>query len=58
MGIIITNTTPFLSKIELGEFIAQGVICPIQQVIFNPVLVLNETERKGGFGSTNLKNDG
>ncbi len=56
IGIIITNTNPTLAKINLGEFIAQGVICPIQQVIFNPVLVLNETERKGGFGSTNKNN--
>lgn len=56
IGIIITNTTPFLSKIEIGESIAQGVICPIIKADFDLVLSLNETERKGGFGSTNKKN--
>lgn len=55
VGIIITNTTPFLSKIEIGEAIAQGVICPTLQANFELVNELSDTQRgEGGFGSTNV----
>lgn len=54
IGIIIMNTTPYLAKIELGEALAQGVICPIEQVSFKQVTELPNTVRgEGGFGSTN-----
>lgn len=39
--------------IKRGERIAQGVICPVQQVDFEEVQELDETNRgSGGFGST------
>lgn len=54
IGLIISNTTPYLAKIDLGEALAQGVICPVEQVSFNQVESLTETERgEGGYGSTN-----
>ena len=40
-------------EIKKGDRIAQGVICPIIQVVFKEVNELNETERNtGAFGST------
>lgn len=55
IGIILINTTPYLCKIELGEALAQGVICPIEKVSFKQVDNLSETQRgEGGFGHTNV----
>ena len=53
IGIIIMNNTPFLSKIQLGDRIAQGVIKKFQHALWQPVQELNSTERgDDGFGST------
>ena len=42
--------------IERGERIAQMVIAPITQALFNPVDSLDDTARgAGGFGSTGVK---
>ena len=42
-------------KINIGDRIAQGVICPVIQVEFAEVLKLDETQRgTGGFGSTGI----
>ena len=40
-------------EIKKGDRIAQGIICPIIQVVFEEVNELNKTERNtGAFGST------
>lgn len=54
IGIIITNTTQFLSKVQLGEAIAQGVVTDYTKAEFEYVDDLTYSERgEGGFGSTN-----
>lgn len=56
--IIMENTNEFspfddgIFTIDVGQRIAQGVICPIQQVEFEETEELSTTERAGGFGST------
>ena len=40
--------------IKNGDRIAQAVICPIEKVNIIEVEELDETERKGGFGSTGV----
>lgn len=58
IGIIISNTTQFLAKIDLGEAIAQGVISNYDTAYFVEVEDLSETSRgEGGFGSTNKERD-
>lgn len=53
VGIIICNTTPWLSEVKLGESIGQGVLAKHERAKF--VLDnLSETQRgEGGYGSTN-----
>jgi len=54
--IILINTNHFLSKIEIGERIAQGVVTDYYQVEFSEVKELSSTDREaGGFGSTGTK---
>lgn len=52
----VVNTTNFLSKIDIGEAVCQGVIAPIEQAEWeqvNDVLQLSVTIRgAGGFGHT------
>lgn len=51
--IIMENTGDDSKRITKGERIAQGIIAPIQQVVFDEVTELDETDRgAGGFGST------
>jgi dUTP pyrophosphatase len=50
IGVILYNSTPFLSKIEKNERIAQLVINKIEKT---KEFLLEETMRNGGFGSTN-----
>lgn len=52
--VIITNTSShMLVRVNAGDRIAQGVICPIEQAEFEVVDELTNTERgTGGFGST------
>jgi len=53
IGVILINNTPFLSRITLGDRIAQGVAMKVQHVIWNQKSKLDETKRgDGGFGST------
>ena len=55
IGIIIVNNTPFLSRIQLGDRIAQGVLIKFQHALWQPVKTLDETSRgEGGFGSTGV----
>lgn len=56
IGLILYNTTPFLSKVTIGERLAQGVIMDYQQSEFEFVDTLVETQRgEGGYGSTGTK---
>ena len=51
--IILINLGQEKFIINKGDRIAQGVVCPVKQVIFEEVEELPSTERgSGGFGST------
>lgn len=53
IGVIVYNTDSYNFAISAGDRIAQGVIAPIEQVTFEEVTELGNTERgAGGFGST------
>ena len=53
VGIILHNTGSDSVDINVGDRIAQGVVCPVEQVTFKVVEDLDATERaSGGFGST------
>ena len=54
VGIILHNHGTENFVINPGDRIAQGVICPIIQAELEEVSELDETERKGGFGSTGI----
>jgi len=52
--IIMENTGDAAHFIQVGDRIAQGVICPVIQVQLEEVQELSNTARgEGGFGSTN-----
>lgn len=53
--VIVENTGDESFTVNAGERIAQGKIVPIVQAEFEEVEELDETERKGGFGSTGTK---
>lgn len=56
LGIILVNLSTESFTIENGERIAQMVISKFEQVQWEQVTVLSETERgAGGFGSTGTK---
>ncbi|MCP1995247.1 dUTP diphosphatase [Flavobacterium sp. HSC-61S13] len=56
LGIILVNLSADPFTIENGERIAQMVISKFEQIQWEPVTVLSETERgAGGFGSTGTK---
>lgn len=53
VGIIIDNIGSDEFKVRMHDRIAQGVICPVNQVSFKEVKDLNETERGDqGYGSS------
>lgn len=53
VGVIIYNSTTFLAEINIGEYIAQGVITNYHKSSFVDSNELQETVRGvGGFGST------
>lgn len=52
IGIILYNSTQFLAEIHLGEAVAQGVLARHEKASFNQTAEVKDTERKGGFGST------
>lgn len=52
--IIMENTGDTTHFIQVGDRVAQGVICPVIQVQLEEVQELSDTARgEGGFGSTN-----
>ena len=52
--IIMENTGDTTHFIQVGDRVAQGVICPVIQVQLGEVQELSDTARgEGGFGSTN-----
>lgn len=56
LGIILVNLSTESFTIENGERIAQMVISKFEQIQWEQVTVLSETERgAGGFGSTGTK---
>lgn len=55
IGVIVINLGQETIWIEDGERIAQFVLNKVEQIEWETVDSLNETERKGGFGSTNNK---
>lgn len=55
IGVIVINLGQETVWIEDGERIAQFVLNKVEQIEWETVDSLNETERKGGFGSTNNK---
>ena len=53
IGIILINNTPFLNKVSIGDFVAQGVIAKYQKATFEVRTELESSLREeGGFGST------
>lgn len=55
VNIILHNTSDRILAMSEGSKIAQGVICKVDQVEFEEVDELSETERgNGGFGSTGV----
>jgi len=54
IGLILTNTSNALVRINKNERIAQMEITPYIQAKFEAVEELTVTERKGGFGSTGV----
>lgn len=56
VGVILINhgTEPFV--VGQGDRIAQLVVCKVEQIVWNIVDVLDETDRgAGGFGSTKIQ---
>ena len=56
IGIILINNSKFLTRINLGEHLAQGILSSYDQIIWKRVQTLSETVRgEGGFGHTDNK---
>lgn len=54
-GVILVNHGPELFIVRQGDRVAQAVLNKVDQIKWNQVESLDETERKGGFGSTGVK---
>lgn len=54
-GVILVNNGNLLFRVKQGDRIAQAVLGKVEQINWNVVDSLEETERKGGFGSTGTK---
>lgn len=55
IGVIMINLSPDTQTIQSGERIAQMVIAKYEQITWEPVEILGETDRgAGGFGSTGV----
>ena len=53
LGVILLNTSASNFEINLGDRIAQAVVCPVVKADFQFVETLDETDRSsGGFGSS------
>lgn len=58
VGVILLNTSKESFTIERGDRVAQGVVAQFEQVTWQEVDELSETERgTGGFGSTGQKGE-
>jgi dUTP pyrophosphatase len=55
IGVILINLGLETAWIEDGERIAQFILNKVERLIWNQVQKLEETSRKGGFGSTGVK---
>ena len=55
IGVILFNTSDEDFPIETGDRIAQIVLNKVEQINWIEVDELEDTDRKGGFGSTNIK---
>jgi dUTP pyrophosphatase len=56
--VILMNNTKYLSRINFGDAIAQGVLTSVYQTDFEIVTELTETARgEGGFGHTSEKKE-
>ena len=55
IGVILFNTSDEDFKVEAGDRIAQIVLNKVEQINWVEVDELDETDRNGGFGSTNIK---
>lgn len=55
IGVILFNTSDEDFPIEAGDRIAQIVLNKVEQINWVEVDELDKTDRKGGFGSTNIK---
>lgn len=55
IGVIIINLGQETAWIEDGERIAQFILNKVERIDWEEVETLNETTRKGGFGSTGTK---
>ena len=55
IGVILFNTSDEDFEVKAGDRIAQIVLNKIEQINWIEVDELDETNRKGGFGSTNIK---
>lgn len=55
IGVILINLSGDSQYIETGERIAQFVLNKVEQIEWEQVVSLDETERRGGFGSTGVK---
>ena len=56
IGVILVNLSKEPFVIENGERVAQMVIAKYEQITWEPVEILSETDRgAGGFGSTGVK---
>ena len=58
VGVVLANLGADPYVVRRGDRIAQLVIAPVVRAAFVPVDDLDETARRGGFGSTGHRHDG
>ena len=58
IGVILINHGLETAWIEDGERIAQFILNKVERIEWNQVTSLDKTDRNGGFGSTNLDENG
>ena len=52
VGVILINTSEFDVEVSIGDKVAQGVVTGYCKVVWQETDKLDETTRKGGYGST------
>lgn len=55
IGVILINNGEESVYIESGERVAQLILNKVERIEWTQVTNLDETSRKGGFGSTGIK---